>query len=90
MYIRTIMPRGRSTYALGNSLVVRDLPCGRSFSGDERYVKAQTALHSKRCERCKKCDHKELEFTWAEPDSTHTQIRAMNEKTKQSELKNAV
>lgn len=50
------MPKGQKGYLLGSCMMINNMACGRTYTGDERQTKAQIAMHKKHCEICKKCD----------------------------------
>ena len=54
------MPKGRTQYKSGEAVVVRQLSCGRVFSGDKKQVEKLAALHKKGCALCKQSKFTEV------------------------------
>src|SRR5688572_29214300 len=69
-----IMPKGRTGYVLGNSLIVHNLPCGRTFTGDERSTEARIAAHKKCCLQCFNADIKVDRVMRSEPGMSASDI----------------
>ena len=69
------MPKGRTQYKSGEAVVVRQLSCGRVFSGDKKQVEKLAALHKKGCALCKQSKFTEVRATEnAAAGSTKEQI----------------
>jgi len=70
------MPKGRTQYATGEAIAVKQLACGRVLSGNIRLVRKLTQLHSRNCDDCQKCKYDEVRTVRAAPESTKPQLLA--------------
>lgn len=70
------MPKGRTQYATGEAIAIKQLACGRVFSGNTRLVQKLAQLHAKGCADCQKCKYDEVQTVRAAPESTKPQLLA--------------
>lgn len=70
------MPKGLRSYKLGNTVVVRNMACGRVFTGVDRELDAQINLHKKLCDKCSLYTFADRRETIAPANVTPTQLTA--------------
>lgn len=62
------MAKGCKSGRVGGAIVVHELVCGKTFTGDKKWVEAQYKLHNKCCLACRSCKNLAFDESSASPN----------------------
>src|SRR5690606_8508780 len=82
-YIGLRMPKGRSSYIMGNHYCITETLCGRIYQGEAKKVKTQSMMHKRGCEICTDVKERENLKSNAPPMMTTQQLLSMSLRQRQ-------